>query len=351
MTARRFPPFAALFLSWACTTDPNLPVAPAESQSLDPGIQAAPPGFSLVDLGILAGGTQSGAWSINDRGDVVGLADDSTGTARAIYVPWGGPMIQLPSFYPNASAEAFDLNKRLAVGWSSDKFGAQRAAVWKVPYTINRLKDLGGSTSVARAINDRNEITGWATTPGGDYHAVRWDATGTITDLGTLGSTYSQAYDINDAGTITGCSILPTGQAHAFIWDPVLLMQDIGPAGSAQCGNAINNAGWVVGEWRTSSPQGVTWAGGSWTIHWSLRTGTSSAADVNDPGWAVGYLIPRTGGTRAYVRSPAGVNSLLPNLPGGPASQATSINTCGKVVGWGTNASYQSRAVLWDTGC
>ena len=55
--------------------------------------------------------------------------------------------------------------------------------------------------------------------------------------------------------------------------------------------------------------------------------------------------------TSAYIRSPAGLNSLLPIPPGSVSSQAMGINACGKVVGQITTPTHSMHAALWNTGC
>ena len=65
------------------------------------------------------------------------------------------------------------------------------------------LGTLGGSRSLAGAINDRGWIVGQSETEGGSTHAALF-RDDKIQDLGTLGGSWSLASDINEEGVIVG---------------------------------------------------------------------------------------------------------------------------------------------------
>ena len=83
----------------------------------------------MVDLGTL-GGTNSAAFGINDRGQIVGQSQ--TGA------------------------------------------GADRAFLWTVKEGMVDLGTLGGGSSVAFGINNRGQIVGESQTGLGEYHAIFW---------------------------------------------------------------------------------------------------------------------------------------------------------------------------------
>jgi probable HAF family extracellular repeat protein len=87
------------------------------------------------------------------------------------------------------------------------------------------LGTLGGSSSIAYAVNDTDEVVGRSTTGQVDassnpiYHAFSWQ-NGVMTDLDTLGSPYSIAMAVSGTGRVVGSFIFtydPTLTSHAFV--------------------------------------------------------------------------------------------------------------------------------------
>jgi probable HAF family extracellular repeat protein len=84
--------------------------------------------------------------------------------------------------------------------------------------SITNLGTLGGSNSLALAINAAGRVAGWADTKSGDQHATLWNRGGTE-DLGTLGGKTSSALAINAQGDIVGTSDHKGCCApHAVLW-------------------------------------------------------------------------------------------------------------------------------------
>jgi probable HAF family extracellular repeat protein len=249
---------------------------------------------TMTGLGTL-GGSESGAYSINDAGLVVGVAATA-----------------------DESVHAFS---------------------WK-DGTMTDLGTLGGRFSTAVDVNDRGQIAGYAAVPGPDlfFHAFLYDG-GAMQDLGTLGGTesfatainrrghivgysegsvaganlaaywhdgaldafagrdqVSHAYDINDKDQIVGD--IGNGLPRAFLYTDGELV-DIGPAGAATMAFAINNLGSIVGVTSTdepprrpdlSGPEGFIASGDSFEL---LRDEMDSCwdvvspADINDRGQIV----------------------------------------------------------------
>ena len=73
--------------------------------------------------------------------------------------------------------------------------------------TAINLGNLGGSRTIARALNDSGQVVGESYTAGGELRAFITGPNGVgMRDLGTLGgNNYSRAYGINDAGQVVGC--------------------------------------------------------------------------------------------------------------------------------------------------
>jgi probable HAF family extracellular repeat protein len=117
-------------------------------------------------------------------------------------------------------------------------------------------------------------------------------------DLGTLGGARSEPVALNDRGDVVGTSQTASGETQAFLWrdgQMTALASLGGPSSGAVSTPAdINNWGQVVGT--SAMPEGerqaVLWHGGSVTDLGALVEGeTSVAADVNDRGQIVGWVL------------------------------------------------------------
>jgi probable HAF family extracellular repeat protein len=107
--------------------------------------------------------------------------------------------------------------------------------------TMTALGTLGGSWSIAYAINDNNEIAGQAYTRGNRAaHAFRL-SNGVMADLGTLGGSGSWGLAINNSGTVVGFATTKANDYHAFISTGGARMQDLNKL-------IPRHSGWVLGE-------------------------------------------------------------------------------------------------------
>jgi hypothetical protein len=194
-------------------------------------------GTAATELGNLGtdatGGTNAGAYAVNDAGTAVGYAE---------------------------KYDAGDFKGYRAVRWDASGTAA------------TELGNLGtyaeGTTSIwAWAVNTSGTAVGWAPkfdagVPKG-YCAVRWNASGTAaTELGNLGTdasgvTDAQAYAVNDAGTAVGYAWKYDAGAYignrAVYWGLDSLAVDlntlIDPASGWMLTEAlsISDTGWIAG--------------------------------------------------------------------------------------------------------
>ena len=252
--------------------------------------------------------------------------------------------------------------------------------------TVTEIGTLGGSRTVASAINDAGQVAGYSITSEFDWHAFVTGPSGKgMRDLGTLGGGFSQAYGINDAGQIVGQSDkargsrflygfitgpdgremreLPTsvgadvhpaginnagqvggwlvttgGDRHAFITGPNGMgMRDLG---SYIYVSAINDAGQLVGGSSTdveahafiTGPDGVgirKFGGNSW------------AYAINDTGQVAGVSA-----NHAFITESDGMGMRDIGTLGGAESSAFGINDAGQVVG--SSATSNRVGVLED---
>src|SRR4029450_5669696 len=101
------------------------------------------------------------------------------------------------------------------VGGSISVGGYAHAFLWQNG-VLRDLGTLGGSTSVANAVNNYGQVAGWSYTARGQQHAFLWDPVNGMRDLGALGGTGSAAYGINDAGQVAGTAQNAAGTPRAF---------------------------------------------------------------------------------------------------------------------------------------
>ena len=166
----------------------------------------------------------------------------------------------------------------------------------------------------------------------------------TAFDIGTLGGTGTVATAINASGQVTGSSDTADGLSHAFITKfNGRDISDLGAfsGGDKSSGLGINAKGQVVGE-ANGTYQGliVTRAFISGPNGTNLATLTdwndSKGVAINDSGQAVGSVsnILFPSGSGAFVTEPNGI--LATELGGmkGSSNVATDINASGQVVGY-----------------
>lgn len=269
-------------------------------------------GFSEELTGL--GGALARALSINDAGQIVGVAGDSAGVAHPVL--WQNhTMVDLGSLSPGYDAAANFINAEgLVIGSARNATGTGLPVYWQ----NGQIKQQSGSLSI-NAVNGLGHMVGSGSLmidrfphpslalPGAIYCDGGMNGTPTIIVSGE-----AAANAINMKDTVVGGRIL-NGVAQAFTWRagtvnwlPVLYRGDA-------TANAVNNLDTVVGE---SGGRAVLWqyvgksAAVSYRAHdlnhwiapssgWTLR----EAVGITDSGVIVGNGT-HNGKQRAFLLIP-----------------------------------------------
>ncbi len=220
---------------------------------LNPAVGNVPQAFvttpsSRTYLGGLAGPAgQSNGYAINNTGQAAGITWTASGDPRG-FVSTPGGIVSLGTLGGTQSVANAINNAGQVAGWSSLPGDQQFRAFVSGPGGLTALGTLGGFSSIAYGINDAGRVAGTSYLTGNAVaHAFVTGASGALIDLGTLGGTgNSDAFAINNAGQVVGRAATASGQTHAFITGASGLV-DLGSLGTDSTAFAVNNAGAVVG--------------------------------------------------------------------------------------------------------
>jgi len=237
------------------------------------------------------GGYSSYATGVNNRGQVVGWAENG------VHDPTCDPSFQILQF---------------------------RAALWQPNGQMQELPPLSGdSTSAATAINDRGQVVGISGDCGiavgsvSAKHAVLWE-NGVPIDLGNIGGdAWNTPTAINNRGMIVGFANTATGTARtfeAFIWTKSRGMRSLGkiPGDLRSTANGINEEGDKIVGLSRGGPflfRAVLWQNNTLIDMNSLTVPGSPflllAGDIDQEGHIVGEAFhPDTLEAPAYVATP-----------------------------------------------
>jgi probable HAF family extracellular repeat protein len=292
---------------------------------------------------------ESGAYGINNSGQVVGYSYPSGGPMHAVLwdndalidVSRGGP-------FPLNYASAINKTGQVVCNLSPTSHVSGRCPYLWQDGNITYIGECGGSSYV-NAINNAGQVAGSSVNS-----PFVWQD-GVMTPLTTLGSNnhYSGALGINDRGQVVGFAATKSdNQSHAVLWQNNTI-EDLGtlPGGSYSQASSINELGKVVGWSNTSS-------GSTHAVFWQKRQikdlGTfdgndTKATAINNRGTVVGYSfnsydtpIHAFVGRNGRMRD---LNSLLPANSGWELTAAYGINDRGQIVGKGKKDG-QTKAYL-----
>ena len=330
----------------------------------------------LTDLGVLPGGDASDAKWISDTGLIAGEAQNGVldplvpGFPEVRAVLWkDGKAIDLGTLGGNESSASSVNNRGQVVGLATntipDPFSFLvtqiRAFLWQ-DGAMQDLGTLGGTEAVPYFVNERGQVAGDSfinstvnpSTGFPTQDPFLWEQ-GTMLDLGTLGGTFGSSFGLNNRGQVVGFSDLAgdpdcliffpyTCQTHPFLWDRGVL-RDLGTLGGGfGVAEGINDSGEVVG-WATNENDqaqlAFLWKDGVMTNLGTLNGDDCSIAfHINSRGQIVGNSFPCAGGPgHGFIWQNGFMTDLNALLPPGssltPEGDGAVINDRGEIAEMG----------------
>ena len=321
----------------------------------------------VTDLGTPGlGGPNSGAFGVNERGQVVGQAESSTADPNnENFCGYGTGLKCRPFLWERGVMTALRLlggnngtvgnvnnigevigiaetgirdsecPTEVSVNGTGPLVLDFEAVVWGPRGQVRKLSPLpGDSVGMALGINNKGQAVGasgscantvlppFAAAP----HAVLWDRDGSVHNLGNLGGTVNinllavgnVGESINNRGQVVGLSALPGNQAiHAFLWTSETGMQDLGtlPGDVYSAGLGINDRGDIVGASidgnpATGNPRAFLRHDGVMTDLNTLAPANSplyllTAFGINEAGEIAGFGVNIAGNVHAFLAIPS----------------------------------------------
>lgn len=253
-------------------------------------------GWRLTDLG--SDGVNSGAYAINNNGEVVGWERNKTTGKDEPFVFRGGQKIKIGT--------------------------------------------LGGSTAVAYDLNNFGEVVGWSYTAGdAGYHAYIY-RNGVMTDLGTLGGVQALAHRINDAGEIAGQVRAADGTEQIFLYSAGRLTFPEGLKGKQIRTIKMNNRGQLALAIDVLNPAGYPtepflYSAGTVTALARQGSNWTFIGGIDDQGLVAGYSGNYGFGPKNFGLYNANTHTTIGAIQGDAFEYIVGMNNKGQIIGYLTD--------------
>lgn len=277
----------------------------------------------FTDLGTVANITIVEA--MNDRGQVIGFWEFSDGHWSSFL--WEKGVFTDLVRGTNESFKAVAINRRGEIAGDFTIFpnGTSRPAVWR----NGVFTELNASTNAtASAMNDRGQIVGHVRLEDMDPRPLLWSRGSTI-ELGSLGGLKGDALAINNRGQVVGSSMTAEGVYHPVLWHKGRMIDLLPTTEFWTSALAINERGQVMGD---SGARVFFWEKGVLTDIGTLGGDVTYPAAMNDRGQIIGETQTAASELVGFLWE-KGVMTPLLNPADGSSFHPVAINNRGQMVG------------------
>jgi uncharacterized membrane protein len=269
---------------------------------------------------LLPGAMSSSIWDINDKGQLVGSANDGSSNFGYLYDAGNVTRLNGPTGAMSAGAIGISETGVVVGSWTAGPGTLQQPYVYSGgTYTLSGLSIPGATAVYARGISpDAHYLTGYYTkTTGGNAGFVYDLLAGSMSAILDAGSVSLIAQGINSYGQVVG-NYSSSGVSRGFIYDlHTAVRTDFAFSGTSNMApRAINDQGQIAGWLTFSGGLEQAWIGTA--AGYQLLPGIAGqhtvGEGINNLGQVVGfYTDPELGGqSPGFISSPA----VLPGAPG-----------------------------------
>jgi len=319
--------------------------------------------YTVMDLGTLSGNSVSKAYALNNVGEAAGTSSSPTAAIAVMFS--GGKATSISTLGGSVSVATAINGSGEIVGWnffdSNPNFNPQAFLYRNGSMTNINSPSLFPSGTEAWGINSSGEVVGTGYLSDSNFHAFLYSG-GQMKDIGPAGAYQASAVAINTSGQIVGGYSLTSGAAGEFLYSNGKMTTLPVPAGSnGVSAFAINDNGEIAGAIYFSSgapAHAARFSNGVWTDLGAIaRAASNTAKGINLAGQTVGTAIfrqtqyhpPKPGKHVPFISTNSGLvdlNTLIPSGTGFTLTDAVGINDFGQILCDANNASGNEHTVL-----